>query len=449
MSHQVKALEQRVGVALFERVPRGVRLTGRGASLFAGVHGALLDIAQTLDALRPAPDTGALTVSTTHSFAALWLVPRLGRFHQAYPQYQLRLDAQRAARGSAAGRQRGRGHPLQPEALSGADRGLLAARVLRRVRRAGAGGEAGRGRAPAEKRPRWSRCAGAIRGMTRAGGNGAGGRPAALAQAAAIHAYEEEHYALQAAIAGQGLVLASSVMVSDSVRLGALAPLRPGSGCRARPIPRCARGARAASAGARLPGLAGARIRGLSRAPARGYHVGHCLRAARYPGRARSRRTRTVNRFQEMTVFLAVAEAQSFAAAAPADVGALGHAQRGRAGRRLGVLLLLRTTRSLRLTEAGQRYADDCRRILEEVEQADDAAAGAMAAPRGALSLTAPALFGELHVMPVVMDYLRAHPQVSLRTLLVDRVVNLLDEGRGRGGAHRRLAGFDADGGAG
>ena len=97
---------------------------------------------------------------------------------------------------------------------------------------------------------------------------------------AAIHAYEEEHYALQAAIAGQGLVLASSVMVSDSVRLGALAPLRPEVRCRARPIPRCARRARAASAGARLPGLAGARIRGLSRAPARGYHVGHCLRAA-------------------------------------------------------------------------------------------------------------------------------------------------------------------------
>ncbi|MBR8656660.1 LysR family transcriptional regulator [Achromobacter sp. Marseille-Q0513] len=138
-----------------------------------------------------------------------------------------------------------------------------------------------------------------------------------------------------------------------------------------------------------------------------------------------------MNRFQEMTVFLAVAEAQSFAAAARRLQMSAPSVTRSVAAleRRLGVLLLLRTTRSLRLTEAGQRYADDCRRILEEVEQADDAAAGAMAAPRGALSLTAPALFGELHVMPVVMDYLRAHPQVSLRTLLVDRVVNLLDEG--------------------
>ncbi|OXC88475.1 LysR family transcriptional regulator, partial [Achromobacter sp. KAs 3-5] len=92
VSHQVKALERHVGCALFDRVPRGVRLTDQGARLFAGVHGALLDVAQTLDALRPAPESGALTVSTTHSFAALWLVPRLGRFHEAYPQYQLRLD---------------------------------------------------------------------------------------------------------------------------------------------------------------------------------------------------------------------------------------------------------------------------------------------------------------------------------------------------------------------
>jgi len=126
-----------------------------------------------------------------------------------------------------------------------------------------------------------------------------------------------------------------------------------------------------------------------------------------------------------------VAEARSFAAAArrlemsaptvTRSVAALEH--------RLGVLLLVRTTRSLRLTEAGERYAADCRRILDDVEQADDAAAGVMGAPRGALSITAPAFFGELHVMPAVLGYLRAHREVSVRTLLVDRVVNLLDEG--------------------
>ena len=132
-----------------------------------------------------------------------------------------------------------------------------------------------------------------------------------------------------------------------------------------------------------------------------------------------------------MTVFLAVVEAQSFAAAARRLEMSAPSVTRSVAAleRRLGALLLVRTTRSLRLTEAGQRYAGDCRRILEEVEQADDAAAGAMAAPRGALSITAPALFGELHVMPAVLGYLRAHRAVSVRTLLVDRVVNLLDEG--------------------
>lgn len=137
-----------------------------------------------------------------------------------------------------------------------------------------------------------------------------------------------------------------------------------------------------------------------------------------------------MNRFHEMSVFLAVAEAQSFAAAARRLEMSAPTVTRSVSAleRRLGALLLVRTTRSLRLTEAGQRYADDCRRILDEVEQADDAVAGAMAAPRGALSITAPAFFGELHVMPAVLGYLRVHREVSVRTLLVDRVVNLLDE---------------------
>ncbi|MBB1626991.1 LysR family transcriptional regulator [Achromobacter sp. UMC71] len=138
-----------------------------------------------------------------------------------------------------------------------------------------------------------------------------------------------------------------------------------------------------------------------------------------------------MNRFHEMSVFLAVAEAQSFAAAARRLAMSAPAVTRSVAAleRRLGTLLLVRTTRSLRLTEAGQRYAADCRRILDDVEQADDAAAGAMAAPRGSLHITAPSRFGELHVMPAVLGYLREHREVTVRALLVDRVVNLMDEG--------------------
>ena len=66
ISHQIKALEQQLGFALFERVPRGVRLTPKGETLFAGVHGALLDVAATLEGLRPQPSTGSLCVSVTH-----------------------------------------------------------------------------------------------------------------------------------------------------------------------------------------------------------------------------------------------------------------------------------------------------------------------------------------------------------------------------------------------
>lgn len=138
-----------------------------------------------------------------------------------------------------------------------------------------------------------------------------------------------------------------------------------------------------------------------------------------------------MDRFQEMTVFLAVAQANSFAAAARNLGLSAPSVTRAVAGleKRIGAMLLVRTTRSLRLTEAGQRYAADCRRLLHEIEQADESAAGAMRAPRGALSVTAPALFGELYVMPVILDFLRAQPDVTLRALLVDRVVSLVDEG--------------------
>lgn len=223
VSHQVKALERHVGFALFDREPRGVRLTDKGARLFACVHGALLDVAQVLDALRPAPASGTLTVSTTHSFAALWLVPRLGRFHQAHPQYRLSLNAspepvdllQDASVDVAIRYSRQRYPALHAACALPEWFGVYGALAL--VAKAGK-------RAPALVTVRWRDSALYDQGWKE--WCEAAGLPA-WRRVEAEHAYEEEHYALQAAIAGQGLVLASSVMVSDSVGAGTLVAYRP------------------------------------------------------------------------------------------------------------------------------------------------------------------------------------------------------------------------------
>jgi DNA-binding transcriptional LysR family regulator len=138
-----------------------------------------------------------------------------------------------------------------------------------------------------------------------------------------------------------------------------------------------------------------------------------------------------MDRFHEMQVFLAVAEEEGFAAAArrlntspPSVTRAIAAMEQ-----RIGTQLLARTTRSLHLTEAGQRYLEDCRRILDELDEADEAAAGSYSIPCGHLSVTAPVLFGELYVAPVLGDYLDLFPQVNINALLVDRVVNMADEG--------------------
>ena len=96
---------------------------------------------------------------------------------------------------------------------------------------------------------------------------------------------------------------------------------------------------------------------------------------------------------------------------------------------RLGTTLLIRTTRALKLTDAGERYLVVCRRVLADIAEAEANAGSAVLSPGGVLTVTAPVLFGALHVRPVVDAYLSAYPDVRVRLLLVDRVVNLLDEG--------------------
>ncbi len=132
-----------------------------------------------------------------------------------------------------------------------------------------------------------------------------------------------------------------------------------------------------------------------------------------------------------MRVFVAVGELESFAAAArrlgisPAAVTrAVGALEES-----LGVKLLLRTTRSVRLTEAGSRYLEDSRNILASIVEANEAAAGVNAAPRGNLAVTAPVLFGKYFVMPCIVRYLQAYPEVDVSAFFLDRVVNLVEEG--------------------
>jgi DNA-binding transcriptional LysR family regulator len=96
---------------------------------------------------------------------------------------------------------------------------------------------------------------------------------------------------------------------------------------------------------------------------------------------------------------------------------------------RIGARLFTRTTRSLALTEAGIRLHADAGRILAELAEAEAAAAGEHQAPRGTLRITAPVLFGQFHIAPVIPGFLAAYPQVTVNLDLLDRVVHLLEEG--------------------
>jgi DNA-binding transcriptional LysR family regulator len=138
-----------------------------------------------------------------------------------------------------------------------------------------------------------------------------------------------------------------------------------------------------------------------------------------------------MDRLHLMTVFVAVAEEESFAAGArrlgmspPAVTRAISALED-----RLGVKLLNRTTRYVRVTDAGHRYLDDARRIIGELDEADEAAAGINGEPRGHLAVTAPVMFGRLFVIPGIVDYLQRYPDMEVAAVFLDRVVNLLEEG--------------------
>src|SRR5574338_517721 len=138
-----------------------------------------------------------------------------------------------------------------------------------------------------------------------------------------------------------------------------------------------------------------------------------------------------MDRIAALGIFVAVAEARSFVAAARRLGRSPASVTRAVASleERLATRLFDRTTRSVALTEAGRRHLERCRRLLEEFDALEASAEAEGDAPRGLLSVTAPVHFGRLHVVPLVCELLRAFPQLSVKLVLLDRVVSLVDEG--------------------
>jgi DNA-binding transcriptional LysR family regulator len=133
-----------------------------------------------------------------------------------------------------------------------------------------------------------------------------------------------------------------------------------------------------------------------------------------------------------MRVFVAVADAGSLSAAARHLAAPLPTVSRKVMAleEHVGIRLIARTTRRLALTEPGRRYLEACRRVLADLDEAERGLLGEHGAPRGELAVTAPAVFGRVHVLPVVVEFLRSFPQVDVRLLLLDRMVDLIDEGQ-------------------
>lgn len=137
-----------------------------------------------------------------------------------------------------------------------------------------------------------------------------------------------------------------------------------------------------------------------------------------------------MDRLESMSVFASVIGHGSFSAASRALRMPLPSVSRKVAEleTQLGTKLLIRSTRKLTLTEAGENYLQACKRILEDVAEAERAASGQYRAPRGELVITAPVVFGRLHIVPAIAEFLRAHADVDVRLVLTDRALNLIDD---------------------
>jgi DNA-binding transcriptional LysR family regulator len=137
-----------------------------------------------------------------------------------------------------------------------------------------------------------------------------------------------------------------------------------------------------------------------------------------------------MDRLESMSTLLAAVEAGSLSAASRKLRMPLATVSRkvSELEAHLRTRLVNRTNRRLTLTDAGRSYVAACKRILEDIGEAERAATGEYIAPRGDLIVTAPIVFGRLHVMPVAIEFLKAYPDINIRVALADRVVNLQED---------------------
>ncbi|MBI1194918.1 MAG: LysR family transcriptional regulator [Gammaproteobacteria bacterium] len=138
-----------------------------------------------------------------------------------------------------------------------------------------------------------------------------------------------------------------------------------------------------------------------------------------------------MNKLQSMEVFVRIAEQGSLTGAADVLGKSLPSVVRILAGLEdaLQVRLFNRTTRRIALTEEGRLYLEHCRKILADVQEAEHALSQRQSEPRGMITVTAPVRFGEMHIEPAVARFLERYPKTRVNLLLLDRVVDLLEEG--------------------
>lgn len=223
VSHQIKSLENLLGQLLFIRSAQGVKLTVSGEQLYSNVHASFLDISRSLSSLKPTSESNTLRVSTTPAFAALWLIPRLGDFYHQHPDIHVSVETTNdivdllrdASMDMAIRCGQGNYPELYSQALMVEKFGVFShahghptdqssALKLINIRWA----------KPSPAPIEWSSwCAAA--------------QHEDWLTDAVYREYNDEHFALQAAIAGHGLALASTVLVADYVANGLLVPYRP------------------------------------------------------------------------------------------------------------------------------------------------------------------------------------------------------------------------------